>query len=84
VDNVKETAKLIESMNLTNNSDINKVVKDLKRLAGFVPYHLRKNDVIRSQALSAGQEILINLTMLDLKDQEVTDMVSDTSDYMDM
>jgi hypothetical protein len=84
VDNVKETAKLIESMNLTNNSDINKVVKDLKRLAGFVPYHLRKNEVIRSAALSAGQEILINLTMLDLKDQEVTDMVSDTSDYMDM
>ena len=84
VENVKETARLIENMNLTGNPEIAKVVKDLNRLSGFAAYHLRKSDNIRAQALSAGQQMLVNLTMLDLKDQEVSDMVTDASDYMDM
>ncbi len=84
VDNVKETARLVESMNLTNNPEITKVVLDLKRLAGFAAYHLRKSDDIRARALTTGQEILINLTMLDLKDQEIASMVAKTSDYLDM
>jgi len=84
VENVKETARLIENMNLTGNPEIAKVVKDLNRLSGFAAYHLRKSDAIRAQALTAGQQMLVNLTMLDLKDQEVSDMVTDASDYMDM
>jgi hypothetical protein len=84
VDNVKETANLLENMNLTNNPQINKVIKDLRRLSGFAAFHLRKTPSIREKALTAGQEVLINLTMLDLKDQEITDIVSDASDYMDM
>jgi hypothetical protein len=83
VQNVRDTANLIESMNLTNNPQIFKAVKDLKRLSGFAAYDLRKTPSIREKALSTGQGILINLTMLDLKDQEVADMVADTSDYMD-
>jgi hypothetical protein len=71
-------------MNLTNNPQINKVIKDLRRLSGFAAFHLRKTPSIREKALTAGQEVLINLTMLDLKDQEITDIVSDASDYMDM
>lgn len=84
VDNVKETARLIESMNLTENPEIHKVIKDLNRLSGFAAYHLRRSDNIRAQALTAGQQMLVNLTMLDLEDQEVSDMVTDASDYMDM
>lgn len=93
VDNIGDTAQLIERMNLTNNPQIKKVVLDLKRLATYSPGKLRQvsdnpfttdhRDNVRKEALSAGQEILINLTMLDLKDKEVSDMVSDASDYMD-
>src|SRR6266478_765288 len=84
VDNVTDTANLIERMNMTDNPQINKVVTDLKRLGGFAAWGLRKRLDIRNKALSAGTEVLINLTMLDLKDQEVSDMVTDTGDYLDM
>jgi hypothetical protein len=83
VDNVKDTAYLIERMNLTDNPEINKVVSDLKRLGGFSAYHLRIAPNVRSLALTAGQEILSNLAMLDLKDQEVSSMVADAGEYMD-
>jgi hypothetical protein len=86
VDNIRDTAQLIERMNLTNNPQIKKVVLDLERLCVHSPEFLRlgAGSDIRLQAISAGQEILINLTMLDLKDQEISGMVNDTSDYMDM
>lgn len=85
VDNIKDTAQLIERMNLTHNPQVKKVVLDLNRLAGFSAHHLRgKRTNIREKAKAAGQEVLINLTMLDLKDQEVTGMVADASDYMDL
>jgi hypothetical protein len=86
IDNIKDTAHLVERMNLTGNPQIKKVVKDLERLANVRIAALRhpKGDNERKQALTAGQEVLMNLTMLDLKDQEVTSMVADTGDYMDM
>ena len=84
VDNLRDTAYLIEQMNMTDNPQINKVVKDLRRLHGFAAWGLRKRPQIREKALSAGKEVLLNLTMLNLKDQEVSDMVSDAADYMDM
>ncbi len=86
VDNLKDTAYLIERMNMTDNPQINKVIKDLRRLYGFAfaTSDLRNYSNVRTKALSAGKEILLNLTMLNLKDQEVSDMVADTSDYMDM
>jgi hypothetical protein len=74
-------------MNLTENPQIKKVVLDLKRLGQYYPNSLRSKRIgekVRERAISQGQEILINLTMLDLKDEEVTSMVADTSDYMDM
>ncbi len=83
VDNLKDTACLIEQMNMTDNPQINKVIKDLRRLYGFAAWGLRKRHTIREKALSAGKEVLLNLTMLNLKDQEVSDMVADASDYMD-
>jgi len=83
VNNIKDTANLIEQMNLTENPQIKKVIKDQNRLSGFAAYHLRKSEDIRQRALSAGQEILVNLTMLDLKDKEISTMVDDTGDYMD-
>ena len=83
VDNLKDTAHLIEQMNMTDNPQINKVIKDLRRLYGFSAWGLRKRHDIRDKALSAGKEVLLNLTMLNLKDQEVSDMVEGTSDYMD-
>ena len=87
VDNISDTANLVERMNLTAHPQINKVVKDLKRIVAISkPRALREPtyNLYRAQALSAGKEVLMNLTMLDLKDQEVSDMVADTSDYMDM
>ncbi len=87
VSNIQTTANLVERMNVTGNAQIKKVVKDLMRLVAMADVdHIRKpfNKDYREKALSAGQEILINLTMLDLKDQEVSDMVDGTSDYMDM
>ena len=87
VDNISDTANLVERMNLTAHPQINKVVKELKRIVSLSkPRFLRDPAAIsyRDKALSAGKEVLMNLTMLDLKDQEVSDMVADTSDYMDM
>jgi regulator of extracellular matrix RemA (YlzA/DUF370 family) len=89
VDNIADTADLIDRMNLTGNAQIKKVVKDLKRLVAETTINrLRFTSVTgvdaRKNALTAGQEILINLTMLDLKDQEVSDMVDGASDYLDM
>lgn len=91
VDNISDTARLIDRMNLTGNPQIKKVVKDLERLTDVGAYRLRKTsttntsfDTLRKRALTAGQEVLINLTMLGLKDQEVSGMVADAADYLDM
>lgn len=83
VDNIRDTAQLIERMNLTDNPQIKKVVLDLKRLAAYDPSCLRMLTFRREDAISTGQEILINLTMLDLKDQEITAMVADGGEYLD-
>ena len=88
VNNIRDTANLIDRMNLTGNAQVNKIIKDLQRLTDNIDLMLLRSpnhgEQHRLKALTTGQEILINLTMLDLKDQEVSDMVSDTSDYMDM
>ena len=88
VDNIKDTAFLIERMNLTNNPQVAKIVLDLKRLCTISADKLRRAhpayNSTRATALATGQEVLINLTMLDLKDQEVSGMVADAGDYMDM
>jgi hypothetical protein len=87
VDNIRDTAQLIERMNLTDNPQIKKVVLDLKRLVHQTSIRGIRDtgygDAYRARALTAGQEVLVNLTMLDLKDQEVTEMVADASDYME-
>lgn len=91
VENIRDTAQLIERMNLTNNPQIKKVVLDLKRLAEYDARDLRSEYTkqydmgsdLRLKAMSEGQEILINLTMLDLKDQEITSMVADGGAYLD-
>lgn len=88
VDNISDTANLIDRMNLTENPQIKKVVKDLRRLTSVSADKLRNPhpiyDTTREKYLTAGQEVLINLTMLDLKDQEISDMVADTSDFMEI
>jgi hypothetical protein len=86
-DNLKDTADLIEQMNLTESAQIKKVVKDLRRLSGFSANWLRKTSLfeqVKANALKEAGSVMTNLTMLDLKDQEVANMVEDASDYMDM
>ena len=87
VENIRDTAQLIERMNLTDNPQIKKVVLDLKRLVTMTRIQNIRNSAWRDSyiaaSLKSGQEILMNLTMLDLKDQEVTEMVADASDYME-
>lgn len=87
-ENIADMARLIEAMNLTGNDQIKKVVKDLRRLSEFsaatwrqLPYIYKKE---RPEAKKIADDIMVTLTMLDLKDQEVADMVSDAADYMDM
>jgi len=88
VGNIRDQAHLIERMNLTNNPQITKVVKDLNRIVTLACRASFLKDASmadgRKRALTAGQEVLANLTMLDLKDQEVSDMVDGTSDYLDL
>lgn len=86
IDNIKDTSRLIDRMNLTENAQIKKVVKDLERLCEYSAVCWRNSPYIyrvdRPQAISAAQEIMVNLQMLDLRDQEISDMVSDASDYL--
>ena len=62
VDNIADTANLIERMNLTENTQIAKVVKDLKRLCVFNAEFWRKNPGQyknqKPQALNTANEIL--------------------------
>lgn len=90
IDNISETADLIEKMNLTNNREIKKVIRDLRRLTGFSPYRWRQEPRIfgsktvgKPAALEIANEVMMNLVRLDLKDQEVDAMIEDTSDYME-
>jgi len=86
IDNITDTANLIEKMNLTESSQIKKVVKDLRRLSGYSADVWRRvpmrYQIDRPKAITAAQEILTNLQMLDMRDQEIESMVSDASDYM--
>ena len=82
VENIQETASLIEAMNITANPQIEKVVKQLQRLGKFSAWGLRNREHTRTSAITAGQQILINLAMLDLRDKEVADMVADAGEYM--
>ena len=83
VENIQETACLIEAMNITSNPQIVKVVKQLQRLGKFSAWQLRNGERYRIDAISEGQQILTNLAMLDLRDKEVADMVSEAGEYMD-
>lgn len=86
VDNIKDTANLIERMNLTGNVQIKKVVKDLERLCEYSAAVWREKPWRyhdeRPQAITTAQEIMVKLQMLDLRDQEIGDMVADASDYL--
>lgn len=86
-DNLKDTANLIERMNLTENPQINKVALDLKRLADLnSASYLRSTRFfsdMKDQSLTKAKHIMVNLQMLDLKDQEVAAMVADGGEYMD-
>lgn len=87
-DNIADTASLIERLNLTENREINNVVRDLRRLERQVhPAYWRQQPWAfgegKAQALGVAKEIMMNLVRLDLKDQEIDQMIHDTSDYME-
>ena len=81
--NIETTANLIENMNITDNHEIKKVVKDLNRLLEYSAYSLRNYEDARKNTISVGQQVLANLTMLDLKDKEIANLVADAGDYLD-
>ena len=87
IDNIHETADLISRMNLTENSKIEKVVKDLNRLCNYSAEHWRRFPKAfqddKPKALITAQEILANLQMIDMRDAEIHDMVSGGEEYMD-
>lgn len=86
IDNIKNTASLIEKMNLTGNLQIKKVIQDLSRLTDYsADYWRRKPEQYlkeRPEAMNVAKEIMVNLEMLDLKDKEIESMVADASEYM--
>jgi hypothetical protein len=87
VDNIADTANLIERMNLTENAQIAKVVKDLKRLCVFNAEHWRKYPQEykdqKPQALNTANEILAQLNVINVRDQEIAAMVDDGGEYLD-
>ena len=81
--NIETTANLIESMNITGNAEISNVVKNLNRLVEFSAFSLRSYEKVRQNAIAVGQQVMANLTMLDLKDKEISNLVADAGEYMD-
>jgi hypothetical protein len=81
--NIETTANLIESMNITNNPEITKVVWNLNRLVNVSAHTLRNYEGERLKVLTIGQEVMANLAMLELKDKEVSSLVADAGEYMD-
>lgn len=91
IDNIEDTRRMLGKLNLTNNPQINKVILDLGRLTHFSAAWWRRNAALFSKtdiaaakpnALKVANEVMINLAMLDLRDQQVTEMVEDASEYM--
>lgn len=86
LNNIETTANLIETMNITENMAIKKVVKDLNRLIAVAwnsSSILRKSADIREKTKLAGKEILASLEVLDVRDQEIAEMLDGASDYLD-
>ena len=81
--NIETTANLIESMNITGNAEIKKVVWNLNRLIKISAYALRNSEHKRAEQITIGQEVMANLVMLDLKDKEISNLVADAGEYMD-
>ena|SRR6516162_9507822 len=87
IDNVKDTAELIERMNLTHSPQIEKVVKDLRRLYQYSAERWRdRPSTFRDEkpaALSTANEILANLNAMNIRDQQISDMMADAGEYLD-
>jgi hypothetical protein len=89
IDNIRDTARIIEKLNLTNAPQINKVIADLDRLANFSVHYWRADAAYAMSdsavgipaALTTANEVMHNLEMLSVRDKEVAKMVEDTSDY---
>ena len=87
VDNIADTADLIERMNMTENEQISKVVKDLKRLVAYSAERWRDRPHTfideKPAALNTANEILANLNAINVRDQQIHEMVTEAADYMD-
>jgi hypothetical protein len=87
IDNIKDTADLIDRMNLTQSPQVAKVVKDLKRLCVFqverwraAPASFRDQ---KPQALTTANEILTQLNAINLRDQEINALMTEGGEYLD-
>jgi hypothetical protein len=87
IDNIGDTANLIDRMNLTENAQIAKVVKDLNRLCVFSAEHWRSNPSAyereKPQALATANEILTQMNAINMRDQEISDMVTEGGEYLE-
>jgi len=74
-------------MNLTENAQIAKVVKDLNRLCVFSAEHWRSNPSAyereKPQALATANEILTQMNAINMRDQEISDMVTEGGEYLE-
>jgi hypothetical protein len=91
IDNIRDTQKILEKLNLTENKQIKKVITDLGRLTYFSADYWRRrperfNDPVapygKPKALEVANEVMATLASLDLRDKEITSMVEDASEYL--
>lgn len=84
INNCRDVANLVDSMNLAQNPKISEIVRDLRRMASYTADELREDRIFRVESLRRGQSILKkldNIKKVDRDTRELIDEVSETSDY---
>lgn len=82
VSNVTDIAGLVESLNLTNDPEINQRVTELRRLAAYSPEWLREDHYRRGVQISHAKRLLAKLDEMAQLDREVSDETAAALEYM--
>lgn len=81
IENVKDISRLISTLNFTEDHKIDKLSKELDRLAVYSAEILRINAGMRATIIQDGQALLEKLESFKKSEQEVDDIVADMHHY---
>lgn len=81
ISNVKDMARLIRTLNFTDDPGISGLASHVERLAQYSAEHLRDNHYTREEMVTQGQALLAKLDSFKKSDIEVDRMIDAVSDY---